>query len=136
MNKRAKFGLILTGALVLVWARPETTRIVLPKDTVIVNPKATMEEKRENRRIAKQYAWVAFGWRGREWVCLNKLWTSESRFDHWAQNPRSSARGIAQLLGEPSNDPRIQILRGLRYVDNRFKTPCKAYQFFLKHRHY
>jgi len=95
-----------------------------------------MEEKRENKRLAKEYAWVAFGWRGREWTCLLKLWTRESRFDHYAQNPASSAFGIAQLLGERSRKPELQILRGLRYIDKRYGEPCKAYRFALTHKHY
>ncbi len=66
--------------------------------------KATWEEKNENRKLAKQYAWVAFGWRGREWTCLNTLWTRESRFDHYAQNPTSSARGaVAPAVVAPAD---------------------------------
>jgi hypothetical protein len=98
--------------------------------------KATWEEKGENRKLAKQYAWVAFGWRGREWECLESLWTNESRFDHFAQNPTSSAFGIAQLLREQSRDPRIQILRGLKYIDGRYGSPCKAKRFAIKHGYY
>jgi hypothetical protein len=98
--------------------------------------KATWKEKGENRKLARQYAWVAFGWRGREWACLESLWTLESRFDHFAQNPKSSAFGIAQLLGERSRKPELQILRGLRYIDVRYGTPCKAKRFAEKHRHY
>ena len=95
-----------------------------------------MEEKRENRKLAKQYAWVAFGWRGREWECLKSLWTNESRFDHFAQNPTSSAFGIAQLLGEQNRVPGIQILRGLRYIEGRHGSPCRAYKFSLKNKYY
>jgi resuscitation-promoting factor RpfB len=85
--------------------------------------------------LAKRYA-SAFGWRGGEWECLESLWTRESRFDHFAQNPTSSAFGIAQLLGERSRDPALQVLRGLRYIDRRYGTPCKAYKFSLTHRYY
>jgi len=58
--------------------------------------------------------------------CLESLWTRESRFDHFAQNPKSSAFGIAQLLGERSRNPELQVLRGLRYIDVRYGSPCKA----------
>jgi hypothetical protein len=95
-----------------------------------------MEEKRENRRIAKTYAQAGWGWEGREWKCLEYLWSSESRFDHYADNPESSAFGIAQRLGERSENPRIQILKGLRYVSHRYDTPCKAWAFWLKKYHY
>jgi hypothetical protein len=95
-----------------------------------------MERKRENRAIAKRYAQVGFGWKNREWKCLESLWTRESRFDSAADNPRSSAYGIAQLLGETSNDPRIQVLRGLKYIFVRYETPCQALSFFHRRNWY
>jgi hypothetical protein len=115
----------------------KTVHIDLSKPTQMSRTKATWEEKNENKRLAKEYAWVAFGWRGGEWKCLLALWTKESRFDHYAQNQQgSSAFGIAQLLGERSRKPSLQILRGLRYIDERYGTPCKAYRFALTHKHY
>jgi len=114
----------------------KTVHIDLGKPTQMSRTKATWEQKNENRELAKQYAWVAFGWRGREWLCLHDLWTRESRFDHYAQNPTSSAFGIAQLLGERSRKPSLQILRGLRYIDERYGSPCKAYRFALRKGHY
>ena len=109
---------------------------------VIENRKATKYEKDRNRKLAKEYAAAGWGWRGREWECLLALWTSESRFDNYAYpkdkngKPRSSAYGIAQLLGEQDVRSEYQILRGLRYVDKRYSSPCKAYKFFLKHNYY
>lgn len=91
--------------------------------------KTEMERKNENRAIAKRYAQVGFGWEGREWKCLLSLWTSESRFSSEADNPRSSAFGIAQLLRETSSDPRIQVLRGLKYIYFRYGSPCRAKKF-------
>jgi len=124
-------------ALVFLLTQMDTTTHLDPsKPTEMSRTKATWEEKSENRKLAKQYAWVAFGWRGREWECLKSLWTNESRFDHFAQNPASSAFGIAQLLGERSREPALQILRGLRYIDRRYGSPCKAYKFSLTHKHY
>lgn len=114
----------------------------MPKDAVIRQGKATWDEKQKNRKIAIKYAWVGFGWRGNQAECLVKLWTKESRFDHYAYpkdkngKPRSSAYGIAQVLGETSRDPRVQILRGLRYISERHSTPCKAYNFALRRGHY
>ena len=140
MRLMAKRGVILAVGLSALWvvlAHPAGD-VKFPSDipTEVVRAKASWEEKNENKRVAKEYAWVAFGWRGGEWKCLLALWTKESRFDHYAQNPESSAFGIAQLLGERSRDPRIQILRGLRYIRERHETPCKAYKFALKHKHY
>jgi len=106
-------------------------------DGVISNRKATQDEKNHNKKLAKNYASAGFGWQGREWECLLSLWTRESRFDNFAKNQRgSSAYGIAQLLGERDSRPEYQILRGLKYIDKRYQTPCKAYKFFLKHKYY
>ena len=106
-------------------------------DGVIESRKATQDEKKHNKKLAKDYAQAGFGWSGREWECLLSLWTGESRFDNYAKNQRgSSAYGIAQLLGEKDNRPEYQILRGLKYIDKRYNTPCRAYKFFLTHRYY
>jgi hypothetical protein len=106
-------------------------------DGVIENRKATKIEKDHNRKLAQDYAQAGFGWSGREWECLLALWTSESRFDQYAKNKQgSSAYGIAQLLGEEDNRAEYQILKGLKYINKRYHTPCRAYKFFLTHRHY
>lgn len=85
-----------------------------------------------NRELARQMA-GAYGWRGKEWVCLGKLWSKESAFRHTVANKQgSSAYGIAQLLGEKSRVPAVQITRGIRYIESRYDTPCKAFAFFTK----
>ena len=138
MKLRTKFGLTLLAGLTLVWAHQPITEnpTRLPTDLVIKARHATWEEKRENKRIAKHYAWAGFGWKGKEWLCLHDLWMRESRFDHLADNPKSSAFGIAQLLRERDNRPRTQILRGLRYIRERHTTPCRALVFHNKRGHY
>ena len=96
----------------------------------IKQTKATANEKEQNRKTALAYASAGWGWTGKEGECLITLWTSESRFDHFAQNiDGSTAYGIAQRLGETSSDPDIQILKGLRYIRARYGTPCAG----LKH---
>jgi len=106
----ATLGLLLVGQDKLF--PPPVGRI---PDGVIEHRKATQDEKNYNRKIAKDYASAGFGWKGREWECLLSLWTRESRFD---------------------NLPEYQILRGLKYISKRHQTPCKAYNFFLKHNYY
>ena len=106
-------------------------------DGVIESRKATQDEKNHNKKLAKDYASAGWDWRGREWECLLSLWTSESRFDNYAKNQRgSSAYGIAQLLGEKDSRSEYQILRGLKYISKRHKSPCKAWNFFVKHKYY
>ena len=139
MNVWVRNGLILTATLSLLAVghnslfTPPVGRI---PDGVIENRKATQDEKIYNKRIAKEYASAGFGWQGREWECLLSLWTSESRFDHYAKNPRSSAFGIAQLLREKDPRPEYQILRGLKYISKRHTTPCKAHKFHLRNNYY
>ena len=144
MSKRVKSGLILTVLLLLaIWIHnplpplQQTTHPIITART-----KATMEEKRENRRIAREYS-RALGYTPREAACLDTLWAAESRFDHLARPrdaqgvPRSSAYGIAQLLGERSGEPAIQILHGLRYLDHRFGgSACRALSFHKRHGFY
>jgi hypothetical protein len=129
----ATLALLLVGQDKLF---PPTTAGRIP-DGVIENRKATQDEKNSNRKIAKDYAAAGWGWSGREWACLESLWTRESRFDNYAKNQRgSSAYGIAQLLREKDSRPEFQILRGLKYIDKRYNSPCRAWQFFLKHKYY
>ena len=105
-------------------------------DGVIESRKATTDEKNHNKKLAKDYASVGFGWEGKQWQCLLSLWTSESRFDHYANNSKSSAYGIAQLLGEKDHRPEYQILRGLKYISKRYDTPCRANSYWKVHKHY
>jgi len=88
--------------------------------------KATMEEKRENKALAISYL-NALGYNDSQIKCAITLWTGESRFDHLAKNKRSSAYGIAQLLGERSGEPELQILHAVRYVEHRYGGSfCRA----------
>jgi hypothetical protein len=116
--------------LVLAWILiPEEKLPLASKPAqIIARDKATMEEKRENRRIIYQYS-KALGYTQREGKCLITLWTRESRFDHLADNPRSSAYGIAQLLREKSSEPEIQVLHGIRYINKRYDNACRALAF-------
>ena len=103
--------------------------ITTQPNTTIKQTKATANEKKQNTIKAQAYASAGWGWTGAEWQCLLTLWTRESRFDHLADNPRSTAYGIAQRLGEDSSNPDIQILKGLRFIRKRYGTPCAS----LKH---
>ncbi len=65
----------------------------------------------------------------KEYRCLELLWTRESRWDPRADNPKSSAFGIPQLLKMKELDPFKQIDLGLKYIAHKHRTPCKAWQF-------
>jgi hypothetical protein len=54
------------------------------------------------------------------------LWGKESAWNPKADNPNSTAFGIAQMLGEDSTNPYVQISNGLRYIEHRYSNPCAA----------
>lgn len=78
-----------------------------------------------------------YGWDESELGSLIELWDRESNWNPKAQNPTSTAYGIAQFLNgtwggtgyEKSDDPYTQIDAGLEYINGRFKSPSRALQF-------
>ena len=72
----------------------------------------------------------------KEYRCLELLWNRESKWDPRANNPKSSAYGIPQLLKLKVLDPYLQIDLGLKYIAHRYKTPCIAYAHHRKTGHY
>jgi hypothetical protein len=76
------------------------------------------------------------GWSTRQWRCLDRLWTRESRWNHLARNRWSGAYGIPQAL--PAGKMRsagtdwrtsaaTQIRWGLGYIERRYGSPCAAW---------
>jgi len=130
-EQEGKNWLDLSGPVgVLLVPAHHTGNLPVPKPIV---KKTTMEEKRENIRVSKRYAYLIHGWGRKQQACLVTLWSRESRFDQQADNPRSSAFGIAQLLRERKSDPREQIISGLKYIAHRYSTPCNALNFHNRH---
>jgi hypothetical protein len=84
----------------------------------------------QSKKLAKSYAFTKvkqIGWNDREWKALLTLWTKESRWDYTADNPRSSAYGIPQMLNMPEDTPLTkQVDLGLKYIKKRYKTPTLA----------
>jgi hypothetical protein len=72
----------------------------------------------------------------KQYRCLEVLWNRESRWDPRADNPKSSAYGIPQLLKMKELDPFKQIDLGLKYITHRHSTPCRALDFHNKTGHY
>lgn len=98
----------------------------------VVQTQATMKQKRANKRMAMDFAKVGYGWTPTQQNCVVRLFTAESRFDHLADNPKSTAFGIGQVLSEKSKDPAIQILRAYRYIEHRYTEPCTALNHHLR----
>src|SRR3954453_10111051 len=76
--------------------------------------------------------------------CLNQLWQRESGWNPNAQNPTSTAYGIAQFLNSTwastgiakTSNPYRQIDAGLIYIRQRYGTPCAAWAFWQSHKWY
>jgi hypothetical protein len=74
--------------------------------------------------------WIA----GQEWADWVSLWNQESGWRSDAQNPASTAYGIAQFLdttwapyGPKTSNPQLQIAYGIRYIAGRYGSPSKAW---------
>ena len=84
----------------------------------------------QSKKLAKSYAQIKIkqlGWNKKEWNALLTLWNKESRWDYTADNPKSTAYGIPQMLNMPENTPLFkQVDLGLKYIKKRYKTPTLA----------
>ena len=140
MPNEVRAILIAVGALIgTIFLIPRVDAPVLRQSDYVINTrtKATMEEKKANKIMAKDFAWVGYGWRGKEWKCIYNIFDKESRFDHLARSTKSTAFGIGQMLGEKSYDPAIQILRAYGYIEHRYNgKPCQAWAFHMRYNHY
>ena len=73
-------------------------------------------------------------WGRAEWKALSKLWGKESAWNHLADNPKSTAYGIAQVLNTKHGTPApLQIEKGLEYIAHRYDRPSVAWSHWRKH---
>lgn len=100
-------------------------------------PKNVKESVKAGKQMAADY-----GWTGGQWSALYKLWTNESGWRWWADNPSSDAYGIPQSLpgskmasegSDWKTNPRTQIAWGLKYIKGRYGSPQKALSFWNSH---
>ena len=83
----------------------------------------------------KLYAHMMVG-SDKQYRCLVELWDLESNWNSKADNPKSSAYGIPQLLRMTSTNPYRQIELGIKYITKRYDTPCRALAYHKKKGHY
>ena len=97
------------------------------------------------REVAKVLMEDKYGWGDGQYECLDSLWTKESHWNYKASNSRSGAHGIPQALPATKmevigtdwrTNPVTQISWGLRYIDIRYDTPCKAWAKFKRSKYY
>lgn len=101
-------------------------------------PAASDPQRHANEEMGRKMARDQYGWTGKQWDCLDQLWLHESGWDHHADNPTSTAYGIPQALPGSKmgagwqNDPKVQIGWGLKYIKDRYSTPCGAWSFWQR----
>ena len=97
------------------------------------------------KQVTKSIMNADYEWGDDQYSCLNRLWTKESHWNYKAHNYRSGAHGIAQALpavkmevisDDWRTNPVTQIRWGLRYIDIRYDTPCKAWSKFKRSNYY
>ena len=93
------------------------------------------------REVAKVLMEEKYGWGEKQYACLDDLWIKESNWNYRASNKRTGAHGIPQALPATKMDsagtdwrtnPVTQISWGLRYIEVRYETPCKAWAKFKR----
>lgn len=63
----------------------------------------------------------------RQWRCLDRLWTQESRWQRKAVNAKTGAAGIPQGMHTHYGfNAKRQIRWGFRYIEHRYGSMCVA----------
>jgi Transglycosylase SLT domain len=90
------------------------------------------------KEIARQILQNKFGYGSNQFDCFNNIIMRESKWDINATNPSSGAYGIPQALpgskmaSEGSDwrtNPATQIIWGIKYMKDRYGSPCGAWGF-------
>lgn len=106
--------------------------------------RSAVREGLSPRALGRMLA-AGHGWTGRQWECLDKLWTRESGWKVRAENRSSGAYGIPQSLparkmaafgADYRTSARTQIRWGLHYIGQTYGTPCGAWRFSESHGYY
>ena len=121
---KAKISTAIIIALVIACVSPAHAMAPAPKKMAFV----TFAPKTYAKVLLKKK-----GLNNYQFSCLDYIWTKESHWNPKAKNSKSTAFGIGQLLTETSYNPAIQIRNGIRYIQNRYGTPCNAKYFWQRH---
>jgi len=124
--------------------RRQLDRLQAPHDTGYLPPK-------QARLLGQKMAAYYYHWTGSEWNCLDTIWgkyhgrTLESDWNVLAKNQQSGAYGIPQsypaskLAEFGSNwltSAYVQIRWGLKYIRDRYHTPCEALSHWFANQSY
>jgi hypothetical protein len=113
------------------------TAIAAPRAAVAPPGRRDQPLPRTPRRIAKAMLAHRFGWKAWQFKYLNRLWAIESGWNRYASNPYSGAYGIPQAVpGSKMSsagpgwqwNAHTQIRWGMRYIQDRYRTPYWAWR--------
>lgn len=135
MQKHKKQQIALVMATALLLPIGTTAEAEAPHQPVSLVLSAEQKALQNPKQYAQEQ-FAEFNWSDEQFACLSKLWGKESGWNHLADNPHSTAFGIAQMLGEDSLLVSVQIDRGLRYVEHRYGSPCMAWRFWQINKYY
>lgn len=102
------------------------------KQIEVIGVKRKVGNPAENKQYARAIM-GDYGFGDDQWTCLENLWSHESGWNQYVVNSSSGAYGIPQALPGSKmgagwqDDPAVQINWGLKYIKDRYKTPCGAY---------
>jgi len=75
----------------------------------------------------KQITFHKMNYNFEQFYCLDEIVFKESRWNPKANNPRSTAYGLFQVLKSKEKDPIKQIDQGLKYINHRYNgCACTA----------
>lgn len=135
-----------TTSTISTTTKKTTKKVVKTTKTVQKTTKKTTKSTTKVQKVAtasKQeyidYAKSYGNYDDKQMSCLINLWNHESGWNPNSVNKKSGACGIPQALPcskiknvEGSNDWKAQIRWGIKYINYRYKTPCKAWEHFKK----
>lgn len=117
------------------------------RDAKLAEERASRSETRESASFAVQssYSVADVQAMARQMVpadqfqCFSNIVNHESTWNYQAENPSSGAYGLMQALpaskmssagSDWRTNPATQIKWGLSYMDNRYQSPCGAWEFW------
>lgn len=125
----------------------KTLEIKKPKKKKVVALKRA--SRSAMRSFARRYAIVKmkkeYNWGLNQFKCLDKIWEHESHWQWDARNKRSGALGIPQAYPghkmksagkDYKTNYKTQIDWGLKYINVRYGSPCRAKSYRHRHGYY
>ena len=131
-TRAVRFYAVLYFTLVMTLLAPISTA-----HSPVFNMPNAIAENTDYKSYARAMGVYKYNWDSEQFICLGKLWGKESAWNHEAQSPthdygipqRHMSRNTQKEIDKFLNDPINQIIWGLGYIEHRYGSPCKAWQF-------